>query len=227
MTELDNTQQQTTTLDDPTQNTLADDESISIDWEATEREPGGFKPRIKPGKHNFTFHLEDAKDANPANNSPESPFGYQKNKNTPNGSKGDFVVTHKADIAYTNAMGEEKVATLRFIKASSFRSPNMAAKHMNSALGKLLKALDKHETGIEAIKSAMREMDGSVAPGFIVTGLELYCKECKSAVRTNARKGDVFWPKEKGGWAEYVTCKCGKTSGPGRESVEGYMPPVG
>ncbi len=197
-------------LDDPTLNTLSDDDiDISIDWDTKEREAGGFKPRIMPGSHSFTFHLEDAKDGNKENNIPDQPFGVQFNKTT---NKSDFVVTHKADIIYTDSQGEEKVATIRFIKASSFRSPNMVSKKMNSSLGKLLKALGIHTEGVAAIKQALQEADGRPAPGKITTGLEMYCKECKTAVRSNPRKGDTRWPKVKGEWSDYVTCGCGQTS---------------
>ncbi len=223
MSNLDETTTSATALDDPTLNALPDDETISVDWDAQERESGGFKPRIMPGSHNFTFHLEDQKDGDVTKNTPEQPFGKQTSKNSP---KADFVVTHKADITYVASDQTEKVATIRFIRASSFRSPNMIAKKMNSQLGKLLKALGIHAESMSAIKAGLQEADGRYAPGKITTGLELYCKECKTAVRTNPRKGDTRWPKEKGQWSDYVTCGCGKTSGPGRESVEGYMPPA-
>ena len=59
MSNLDDTTTTTTALDDPSLNALPDDETISVDWDAQERESGGFKPRIMPGSHNFTFHLED------------------------------------------------------------------------------------------------------------------------------------------------------------------------
>src|SRR5271165_1815118 len=87
MTELDNTQQ-STTLDDPTLNTLTDDDIGSVDWDAPESRSGGsYTPQVYPGIHNFLFALED-----------EEPFETREYQTKDGTAVKDFTVNHNGTV---------------------------------------------------------------------------------------------------------------------------------
>lgn len=228
MTELDdNTQhtQSSVTLDDPTQNTLADDDIGTIDWEAPESRGGGsYTPQVYPGIHNFLFALED-----------EKPFETREYDTKPkDGSPAqhvkDFTVNHKGTISYVGVDGETKEATIRFNAAGFRRTPKMAAKQMNSKGGDLLRSLNinlGNNVNKAAIEQALREADGRVM-GRGVVNWEAYCKDDKQVVSTNAntKRGDARWPKGADGkYLSEVTCpKCGAALA-GREKITDYKLP--
>src|SRR5271157_912565 len=140
MTELDNSTLDTlntdppkdqTTLDDPTLNTLGDDDIGSVDWDAPEGRSGGsYTPQVYPGVHNFLFALED-----------ENPFETREYTTKDNTAVKDFTVNHKGTVSYTNGDGEQKESVIRFNQAGFHRSKKMIDKKMNSRGGELLRTL--------------------------------------------------------------------------------------
>jgi hypothetical protein len=224
MTTLDSPNEQptnsaTTTLDDPTLNTLADDDIGSIDWDAPESRGGGsYTPQVYPGIHNFLFALED-----------EKPFETRE-YDTKDGHVKDFTVNHKGTVSYI-ADGEQKESVIRFNQAGFRRTPKMVEKRMNSRGGDLLRSLGIHLDNPSKVnvEQALREADGKVM-GRGVVNWQAYCKDDKQVVSTNAntKRGEARWPK--GADGKYLTdvqCpKCGATLA-GRERITDYKLPQG
>ena len=192
MTQFDDTQpttnSTTTALDDPTLNTLADDDIGSIDWDAPESRSGGsYTPQVYPGIHNFLFALED-----------EKPFETREYTTKDGTQVKDFTVNHKGTVSYTAADGEQKEAVIRFNQAGFRRTPKMVEKRMNSRGGELLRTLGIHldKPSQAAVEQALREADGRVM-GRGVVNWEAYCKDDKQVVSTNpnTKRGDARWPK--------------------------------
>src|ERR1017187_4701058 len=187
-----------TTLDDPTLNTLADDDGMgTVDWDAPESRSGGsYTPQVYPGIHNFLFALED-----------QNPFETRE-YTTKDGTKvKDFTVNHKGTVTYTNGAGEQKESVIRFNQAGFHRSPKMIEKKMNSRGGELLRTLSINlgsNLNKGAVEQALREAD-SRTMGRGVVNWEAYCKDDKQVVSTNpnSKKGDARWPKGTDG--KYVT----------------------
>ena len=219
MTELDNTQQ-STTLDDPTINTLTDEDIGSVDWDAPEGRSGGiYTPQVYPGIHNFLFALED-----------DEPFETREYQTKDGTAVKDFTVNHKGTVSYTNGDGDQKEAVIRFNQAGFHRSQKMKDKKMNSRGGELLRALGINlgaNLNKQTVEQALREADGRVM-GRGVVNWEAYCKDDKQVVSTNAntKRGDARWPK--GADGRYVTevqCpKCGAALA-GREKITDYKLP--
>ena len=223
MTQFDETQpttnSTTTALDDPTLNTLADDDVGSIDWDAPESRSGdSHTPQVYPGIHNFLFALED-----------EKPFETREYTTKDGTQVKDFTVNHKGTVSYTAADGEQKEAVIRFNQAGFRRTPKMVEKRMNSRGGELLRTLGIHldKPSQAAVEQALREADGRVM-GRGVVNWEAYCKDDKQVVSTNAntKRGDARWPKGADGkYVTEVTCtKCGATLA-GREKITDYKLP--
>jgi len=223
MTTLDSpnepTNSTTTTLDDPTLNTLADDDIGSIDWDAPESRGGGsYTPQVYPGIHNFLFALED-----------EKPFETRE-YDTKDGHVKDFTVNHKGTVSYI-ADGEQKESVIRFNQAGFRRTPKMVDKRMNSRGGDLLRSLSIHldNPSKANVEQALREADGKVM-GRGVVNWQAYCKDDKQVVSTNAntKRGEARWPKGTDGkYLTDVQCpKCGATLA-GRERITDYKLPQG
>ncbi len=222
MTKIDDKQQTQTTLDDPTLNTLADDDIGSIDWDAPESRAGaGYTPQVYPGIHNFLFALED-----------EKPFETREYVTKDGTQVKDFTVNHKGTVSYTNGNGEQKEAIIRFNQAGFHRSPKMIQKKMNSRGGELLRTLNinlGNNVNKASVEQALREANGRVM-GRGVVNWEAYCKDDKQVVSTNAntKRGDARWPKGPDGkYDTEVACpKCGAALS-GRERITDYKLPQG
>jgi len=224
MTTLDDSTQptSTTTLDDPTLNTLADDDIGSVDWDAPESRSGGsYTPQVYPGVHNFLFALED-----------EKPFETRE-YTTKDGTKvKEFTVNHKGTVSYVDGSGETKESTIRFNQAGFRRTPKMVEKKMNSRGGELLRTLNinlGNSITHAKVEEALRQADGRVM-GRGVVNWEAYCKDDKQVVSTNpnTKRGDARWPKGTDGkYLTEVQCpKCGAALS-GREKITDYKLPQG
>ncbi len=168
MTTLDenNTTSNAVSLDNPSLNAVTEDESFSIDWDASESRSGGsYTPQVYPGIHNFLFALED-----------EKPFETREYTTKDGTQVKDFTVNHKGTVSYTAADGEQKEAVIRFNQAGFRRTPKMVEKRMNSRGGELLRTLgihlDKPSQG--AVEQALREADGRIM-GRGVVNWEAFC----------------------------------------------------
>ncbi len=227
MTEIDNdtfnanTNVHTTavTLDDPTLNTLADDEIVEIDYSAKESGGNGsYTPQVYPGIYNFLFALED-----------ENPFYFNEYDTKKGDHIKEYTVSHKGTISYV-ADGEQKESTIRFNSAGFHSWAGKDGKKFNSRGAELIRSLSIQlppKSSYAQVEEALKAADGKVM-GRGVVNWEAYCKDDKMVVSTSPRKGQGRWPK--GADGKYVTdvqCpKCGAALS-GREKITDYKLPQG
>ena len=206
------------TLDDPTINTMTNDEIGDAEWDAPES--GSMPPRVTPGIYDFLFKLED------------TPFETKEVKDAQAGTTTNkFVVNHKAEVEVVDPVtSDKKEVEIRFIQVDFKRSEKMKEAHMNAKGVELLRSLGLKVDPFtrENIEDALRGADGR-AHGRAVIGWQFYCKDCKETVSTfaNTKRGEVPWPRDaERNYVLVVKCpKCGQ-SGYGRERIQSYKLPV-
>jgi hypothetical protein len=207
-----------TTLDNPSQNALADDEGISIDYAAPEKQGGGsYTPQVYPGIYPFLFALEDDK-----------PFWMNEYDTKKGEHIKEFTVSHKGTVSYTNGAGEQKESVIRFNQAGFHQWTGKDGKKFNSHGAELIRSLGIQlppRSSRQQVEQELQQADGRTM-GRGVVNWESYCKECKETVSTQPRKGQSRWPK--GADGKYVTevqCpKCGAVLA-GRERITDYKLP--
>jgi len=213
----------TTTLDDPSLNTVSDDDIGEIDYEAKEQGGGEYVPRVYPGVYPFKFELED-----------ENPFEIREYTIKKTGEQvKDFTVNHKAVISIPDSDGIQQEVTIRFCQAGFHQFTNKQGKKFNSQGAELLRSLGITPDEIGGTKpsralveQALRAASGR-RMGRCVVNWERYDKETKQTISTQGRKGQLRWPKGKDGKYELEVAFPDGDKGYGRERVTGYKLPQG